>query len=973
MNSPFKFLDAYTREDREVFFGREREIEELYQKVFEGRILLLYGVSGTGKTSLINCGLANKFEESDWLPIHVRRGKNINNSLNEEIRKEAVLPLKEGVSVQEAIQSIYLDHFKPLYLIFDQFEELFIFGDRDEREEFARTISGIINSEVQCRCLFSIREEYLAGVTEFESVIPDFLANRMRVEKMTHQKAREVIEGPCRVNGISVEGGFADALLQKLTPENKEIELTYLQVFLDRIFKISGTTREFTLAQIQEAGNVSDLLGRFLEEQIGELDDPETGLVVLKAFVSMQGTKKLIGEGEIADFAQTLGSPLDRTRLTDLLQRFVSLRVLKDKDEHNQYELRHDSLAVKIYEKITLMEKELLEVKDFLDGAYSNYKRREVLLNEPDLKYIAPYEGKLFLNRQLQQFLDDSKKEIARAQRRKRRLVVAAAGILIIILAFFTVWAMQEQRKAVEQQKIAEEQRAEAVKAMDQALAAQKAANLSRNEAERSSEEALSQKRLADSALLVAEYQRNRSEEQRKRAETLFEEANQQRQIALAAQEDAEKAASEVRESNRKAMFQLYLFNAQEFASKSLLIEKNDTLAALLAKTAFNLVDHGHRYYGDSKTTAIYDVRLYEAAQKALIRLGNDTLYSLVHWAIDMDGGLVAISDKRDQVVISELTETDPGGFPGLTVKSSRNLNEQLRDPLGRKISALADNAFLKLLVLDRENQRFICGNSTGQVTVTHLAEEGTTLLYSHRGRISSIIESPRYHIIVSAGTDGILIIYNLEKEHISFEGEFGFSPGDLSLISGRYLIMHDEKGTFYSLDILEESPVPVTIHRLNRQVEAFELSETLNWAAIAGSGLLTFIQLDESGTRVLKKKEFPVPHTGMISDISFSPDGRWLALSGYDGIISLWNLSTYDLFEQENLDPIIHFPGIRIRRVLFTGNSRYLIYSDFRSAHIYPVNMENTLKKLIYKLGDKQLSEDEWSTYVKGEIDRPE
>ena len=80
MKSPFKFLDSYTRDDRDIFFGREREIEEMYQKVFESRILLVYGISGTGKTSLIDCGLANKFEESDWLPVTVRRGANIIDS-----------------------------------------------------------------------------------------------------------------------------------------------------------------------------------------------------------------------------------------------------------------------------------------------------------------------------------------------------------------------------------------------------------------------------------------------------------------------------------------------------------------------------------------------------------------------------------------------------------------------------------------------------------------------------------------------------------------------------------------------------------------------------------------------------------------------------------------------------------------------------------------------------------------------------
>ena len=77
-NSPFKFLDSYTSDDREIFFGREKEIEELYYKIFDGRLLIVYGSSGTGKTSLIQCGLSGKFEEADWMPVIVRRAENIN-------------------------------------------------------------------------------------------------------------------------------------------------------------------------------------------------------------------------------------------------------------------------------------------------------------------------------------------------------------------------------------------------------------------------------------------------------------------------------------------------------------------------------------------------------------------------------------------------------------------------------------------------------------------------------------------------------------------------------------------------------------------------------------------------------------------------------------------------------------------------------------------------------------------------------
>src|SRR3954463_13140916 len=75
---PFKFLDAYNKEDTDIFFGCDEEIEILYEMIFQTSILLIYGASGTGKTSLIQCGLASKFQSHDWLALTIRRGSNIN-------------------------------------------------------------------------------------------------------------------------------------------------------------------------------------------------------------------------------------------------------------------------------------------------------------------------------------------------------------------------------------------------------------------------------------------------------------------------------------------------------------------------------------------------------------------------------------------------------------------------------------------------------------------------------------------------------------------------------------------------------------------------------------------------------------------------------------------------------------------------------------------------------------------------------
>src|SRR5690606_30506406 len=105
--------NAYTQSDRDFFFGREEEIASLYEMVFQTDILLIYGASGTGKTSLIQCGLANKFQPYDWLALTIRRGTDINQSLHHSLQ-DAI-----GASPDEAAG----DSGKDLDDLFQDFEE----------------------------------------------------------------------------------------------------------------------------------------------------------------------------------------------------------------------------------------------------------------------------------------------------------------------------------------------------------------------------------------------------------------------------------------------------------------------------------------------------------------------------------------------------------------------------------------------------------------------------------------------------------------------------------------------------------------------------------------------------------------------------------------------------------------------------------------------------------------------------------
>ncbi len=56
---------------------------------------------------------------------------------------------------------------------------------------------------------------------------------------MKRANAISAVEGPCKVFGIETEQGFSEELIDKLCPSGNEIELTYLQIYLDRIFRIA--------------------------------------------------------------------------------------------------------------------------------------------------------------------------------------------------------------------------------------------------------------------------------------------------------------------------------------------------------------------------------------------------------------------------------------------------------------------------------------------------------------------------------------------------------------------------------------------------------------------------------------------------------------------------------------------------------------------------------------------------------------
>ncbi len=490
---PFKFLDSYGQDDKEVFFGRKAEIDALYEMVFQTSILMVYGASGTGKTSLIQCGLAGRFKSHDWLAIYVRRGDNLNRSLDKALAEnganekipdfdifnttKTAAPVAELTPLAKSFKAIYLKNFRPIYLIFDQFEELFVIGDKTEQEEFINTVQEILRLDQPVKMIFSMREEYLGNLFEFEKSVPQLMRKKLRVEPMSIDKVREVINGIAALKETSYvtikagdEGPITESIFHKIKDKDKSltIQLPYLQVFLDKLYRsntdeikpegVQYIDTEFTNEAITKMGNIGDILRDFLDEQVasassklsksGSQTSEDDIWDILSPLVTFDGTKKPMSMAALQKELPKTEKPV----LVAVIKQFKDNRLLRHTEEGDIYELAHDALAGQIAKKRSVDEKALIEVRRILtmqislNQAGSNNGMPE-LLSKARMDIINPYKDKITdpdelalinaSNKAIQKQKEDALAEELEKKKKSRQLIAGLAIILSVMTVSF--------------------------------------------------------------------------------------------------------------------------------------------------------------------------------------------------------------------------------------------------------------------------------------------------------------------------------------------------------------------------------------------------------------------------------------------------------------------------------------------------------------------------------------------------------
>jgi hypothetical protein len=233
--NPWPGLDAFEEAARDYFHGRDAEAAELLRRVAEAPLVVLFGKSGLGKTSLLKAGLFPRLRAQQFLPVYVRLDfraeapplmAQVAAALRSALEAHRVdaPPMPPAETLWEYLHradlEIWSDRNYPLtpVLVCDQFEELFTLGDRVPAavaafaEDFADLAENRIPASLEARLaresgahgldlrerrykvVVSLREDFLPDLEGWRRSIPSLGKVRVRLLRVEERQGTQRVE-----------------------------------------------------------------------------------------------------------------------------------------------------------------------------------------------------------------------------------------------------------------------------------------------------------------------------------------------------------------------------------------------------------------------------------------------------------------------------------------------------------------------------------------------------------------------------------------------------------------------------------------------------------------------------------------------------------------------------------------------------------------------------------------------------------
>jgi hypothetical protein len=376
--SPYKGLDAFDATDAAIFYGRQEDSARLANKILANPLVVVYGESGSGKTSLLRAGVT---------PRLVRAGFAVRLARVREFDPAATGNLP-GLAARAV-------------LILDQAEELLVLWGEAQRQAFAQALmAALADHSHDWRVALVVRDDFLPQLASLEKLIPGLLDQRYRLERLSWEGAGEAITGPAARFNVSFEPLLVESLLHDLWQGG--VAPPQLQLVCDRLYHQFGRPgATIRLADYQQVGGAAGILAAYLTDALAAYTPEEQPQVqaVLSALVTSHQTKAVLSADEV-----TTASSLPAATVTALLDRLLGQRLLRRVDD-THFELSHDYLAARIAGWLDAQQVALKQAQELLARLLADWQARRSFPSQGDFDLLDTQRARLHLTPDATSFL----------------------------------------------------------------------------------------------------------------------------------------------------------------------------------------------------------------------------------------------------------------------------------------------------------------------------------------------------------------------------------------------------------------------------------------------------------------------------------------------------------------------------------------------------------------------------------------
>ncbi len=580
------------------------------------------------------------------------------------------------------------------------------------------------------------------------------------------------------------------------------------------------------------------------------------------------------------------------------------------------------------------------------------------------------------------------------AEKRKARVLQAllVAAVLLLIGALIaggfaykqSLVAEKEaanaqiaQQKAEKNAQLAEDAKQQALDEKNKALLQEQIANEEKVKAQAEKARAENEKRKADAEKIravqaeqVAKEQTKQAVEARQQSEVEREKADKARQLAELKTKEANDAKKETEAANLSANFQLYRFNAKEFAVKSV-EQENDTLRALLALSSYDL---SAAAYDIVKKPSQFESEIIEALQDASLKFDKTkgVLQKAEAWGLtwDYQTDKLAYSDTIGRLVVSKLNKEDETNFPKIKKLAEYRLPK-------------TENLVRTLLFNPTKSTEILLGTSDGNVMTLNTEDGKTNTLYNHNAQsVLNIAYCEKKNWLVSTSLDSkkSLTIWDVANKKIIKDIQLTY-PVSAFVVHENYWIGADRVGQILFYDLNELDKLPSVIHKRYYFSPFYSLAyNDKDKHLVVGNlrGEVLYFKFDATTYRV-GVSALPLPqvftkkHLGAVSVASFSRDANWLATGGLDGVVMLWDLKQMENGKIDKIVPVrIDSENQKIFSIAFDQHTKHVIFGGMNKLHIRPIDIHQLYDRLRNRMRGNDLTDPQWNYFKRGDLEKP-